>query len=280
MDHDNLIFLHIPKAAGSTLHPVLERHTPGRARYTITVPEQLEAFKRLPESERRRIRLLKGHMPFGMHRYLAGRSRYVTLLRHPAERIVSHYYYVKRRPGHYLHRQVAGGMGLAEFASAGLSGEIDNGQVRLLSGHDQDIPCGHCTRDLLDAARRNVEAHFAVAGLTERFDESLVLMAIELDWNWTPYYHSRNVTQGKLGARQIDPVALGAIQAANALDFELYDWVKRRFEARLAAAQPQLAARLAALQKANRLYRPWGALADSLKRVLKAGFPSPGGAVG
>ncbi|OZA10434.1 MAG: hypothetical protein B7Y02_10695, partial [Rhodobacterales bacterium 17-64-5] len=34
--------------------------------------------------------------------------------------------------------------------------------------------------DLLDTAKRNIEENFAVAGLTERFDESLVMMAIEL----------------------------------------------------------------------------------------------------
>lgn len=278
MDYDNLIFLHIPKAAGSTLHPVLERHYSKRAYRTITVPEQLEAFKQLPQTERRCTHLLKGHMPFGMHAYLEGRSRYITLLRHPAERVVSHYYYVKRRPGHYLHHHLERGMGLAEFASAGLSGELDNGQVRLLSGHDQDIPCGQCTRDLLDTAQRNIEQHFAVAGLTERFDESLVLMAIELGWKWTPYYLNRNVTQDKPVAKQIDPVALKAIEQANPLDFELYEWASRRFQSQVVRRQPEIDARVAQLHRANRLYRPWGSLAESLKRNLKSRFTSRVGA--
>ena len=270
MDYDNLIFLHIPKAAGSTLHPVLERHYSKRTYRTISLPEQLEAFKQSPEAERHRIHLLKGHMPFGMHEYLKGRSRYITLLRHPAERVVSHYYYVKRQPGHYLHHHVAAGMNLAEFASAGLSGEMDNGQVRLLSGHDQDIPCGACTRDLLDTAKRNIEEHFAVAGLTERFDESLVLMAIELGWNWTPYYLNRNVTQDKPVAKQIDPVACKAIEQANPLDFELYDWASQRFQDQLARRQLEVDARIAQLNRANRLYRPWGSLADTFKRNIKS----------
>ncbi|OYW35687.1 MAG: hypothetical protein B7Z35_14615 [Hydrogenophilales bacterium 12-61-10] len=278
MDYDNLIFLHIPKAAGSTLHPVLERHYSKRAYRTITVPEQLEAFKQLPEAERHRIRLLKGHMPFGLHEYLSGHSRYITLLRHPAERIVSHYYYVKRRPGHYLHHHLASGMGLAEFASAGLSGEMDNGQVRLLSGHDQDIPCGECTRDLLDTAQRNIENHFAVAGLTERFDESLVLMAIELGWNWTPYYLNRNVTKDKPVAKQIDPIVLKAIEQANPLDFELYEWASRRFQIQLARRQPEVDARIAQLNRANILYRPWGSLAETVKRNLKSRLVARAGA--
>lgn len=278
MDYDNLIFLHIPKAAGSTLHPVLERHYSKHSYRTISVPAQLEVFKCLPEEERRRIRLLKGHMPFGMHTYLEGSSRYITLLRHPAERIVSHYFYVKRRPGHYLHHHLAAGMGLAEFASAGLSGEMDNGQVRLLSGHDQDIPCGQCTRDLLDTAKRNIEEHFAVAGLTERFDESLVLMSIVLGWNWTPYYLNRNVTMGKPGAKQIDPLALKAIEQASPLDFELYDWATRRFQDQLIQHQSSVDQGMTRLNRANRLYRPWGGLIDTIKCNLKSRLVARGNA--
>lgn len=269
MDYDNLIFLHIPKAAGSTLHPVLERHYSKRTYHTISLPEQLEAFKQSPEAERRRIRLLKGHMPFGMHNYLTGDSRYITLLRHPAERVVSHYYYVKRTSDHYLHHFLSSGMSLADFASSGLSGELDNGQVRLLSGHDQDIPCGGCSRDLLDIAKRNIEQHFAVAGLTERFDESLVLMGMALGWSWTPYYLNRNVTQNKPVAKQIDPLALAAIERANPLDFELYDWVSLRFQDRLAQHKQTVEERLVRLNRANHLYRPWGKLIDDFKRSLK-----------
>lgn len=269
MDYDNLIFLHIPKAAGSTLHPVLERHYSKRIRYTLP-PGQTDRIESLSPGELQRIRLLKGHMPFGLHTYLQGRSRYITLLRHPAERVVSHYYYVKRRPAHELHQLVTGGISLTDYASAGLSGELDNGQVRLLSGHDQDIPCGQCARDLLDTAKSNIEQHFAVVGLTERFDESLVLMAIELGWNWTPYYLNRNVTQDKPVAKQIDPAALKVIEKANPLDFELYEWAVQRFQNQLARRQPEVNARIAQLNRANRLYRPWGSLAETLKRSIKS----------
>lgn len=269
MDYDNLIFLHIPKAAGSTLHPVLERHYSRRTRQSVSEPEQVEAFKRRPEEERRRIRLLKGHMPFGMHRYLEGRSRYITLLRHPVERVISHYYYVKRTPDHYLYPHLQRGMGLADFARAGISGEMDNGQVRLLSGHDQDIPFGECTPDMLDTAKRNIEEHFAVTGLTEQFDESLTLMSIVLGWRWTPYYLSRNVTQDKPVARQVDPEVLRAIEETNSLDLDLYAWSVNRFRNQIAQHQSRVDERLVRLGRANRLYRPIGGLLYDLRRSLK-----------
>lgn len=278
MDYDNLIFLHIPKNAGATLHPILERHYGKRIRRSISFAEDLEALKQLPEAERRHIRLVKGHMPFGVHEYLAGRSRYITMLRDPAERVISHYYYVKRRPGHYLHHHVAAGMSLAEFASAGISGEMDNGQVRLLSGHDQDIPCGQCTPDLLDTAKRNIEDHFAVVGLKERYDESLALMSIELDWNWTPYYLSLNITKNKPVAKQIDPATLEAIRSSNTLDFELYEWGVKRFQAQIERHAPEVEARVARIRRLNDWYRPWGSLAETIKRNIKSRLPVRAGA--
>jgi hypothetical protein len=269
MNYDNLIFLHIPKAAGTTLHPVLERHYKRRNYHNLTTPEEVEAFKQMPETERRRIRLLKGHMPFGMHSHLEGQTRYITILRDPAERIVSHYYYARRIPSHYLHPYIAKGMTLAEYAGSGISAELDNGQVRLLAGHDRDVPCGACTRGMLEIAQRNVAEHFAVAGLTERFDESLVLMAIELGWQWTPYYFNRNVTRGKPIANQIDPVALKAIKEANALDFELYDWAAQRFQERIKSRLEDVDRRVIELGRANSLYQPLASQRESVRRNLK-----------
>lgn len=276
MSFDNLIFLHIPKAAGSTLHSVLERHYNRRNYCTISIPEQLETFKKLPEEVRQHIKLLKGHMPFGMDRYLFGPTKYITLLRNPTERIVSYYYYVKYHPSHYLHRYLAEGMGLAEFAGAGLTGEMDNGQVRLLSGHDQDIPCGACSHSLLATAKRNLEQSFAVAGLTERFDESLMLMSIVLGWNWIPYYRNQNVSIEKRAGRQLDSTELSAIQQANTLDLELYSWVAERFQVQLDKHRVSVEEGLSSLNLANRLYQPFGWLADASKRRARSYFVARG----
>lgn len=271
MNYRNLVFLHIPKAAGTTLHPILERHYPKRNTFSFweDVERVVREFPQWPLEKRQRIRLLKGHMPFGLHQYLVGESRYITLLREPAERIVSHYFYVKRTPRHYLYQQVTeGNISLAEYVSSGITEELDNDQVRLLAGISRSIPFGGLGTEHLELAKRNVEEHFAVAGLSERFDETLALMAIELGWNWIPYYQNLNVTEGKPRARQIDPSVLKIIERDNQLDFQLYQWVVKRFEEKLALYREEVSLRIGSLTRANKIYRPLNTLYGHVREVF------------
>ncbi len=256
MKYRNLIFLHIPKAAGTTLHSILEQHYAPANQCSIYDPEQAaRVLPQWPRERREAIRLLKGHLAFGLHQHLIGTSAYITLVRDPVDRIISHYYYVKRMPEHYLHRTVIErNMSLRDYAMAKLSDELDNGQLRLLAGIDNDraVPIGSCDRRLLDLTQGYIEQHFALAGLTERFDESLALMAIELGWDWTPAYQNLNVTQDRPRQGQIDPAARAAIEQANPFDCELYAWVKNRFEKLLNQHRAEILDRVARIHEANR----------------------------
>lgn len=273
MEFDNLIFLHIPKAAGSTLHPILERHFSRNVRHTIyyDVENRMAHFRGLPLADRNDVRLLKGHFPYGLHDSLVGKTTYVTLLRNPIERVVSHYYYVKRTPRHYLYDQVISTkMGLADYVRSGITGELDNGQVRLLAGVDQAIPFGSCTREHLDIAKHHVEQDFALVGLSERFDESLVLMCIVLGWAWLPYYRNLNVTKGRPQHREIDPDVIAAIRETNRFDIELYEWVSERFEALAHQHRDQLRTRLQRLSLVNKVYQPLMGVVDGLRRNCRS----------
>src|SRR6059058_5429994 len=112
MDRKALIFLHIPKTAGTTLNRIIEWQyspfeiftmDPYRIRAT---PERL---KRLPERRRRRLRMVRGHMLYGIHEFLPQGATYFTMLRDPVARALSTYYFILRRPLNPLHRKVKGG---------------------------------------------------------------------------------------------------------------------------------------------------------------------------
>src|SRR5262249_32296132 len=141
------------------------------------------------------IRVLAGHMPFGLHQSLPQTAWYVTFLRHPMERCISHYCFVLQQPSHYLYERVAGGrMVLRDYLRSGVAAELDNGRPRYLS-NALDLPFGQCGREHLETAKQNLRRHFAVVGLVEQFDESLLMIKRRFGWGRV-YYTRRNITAG------------------------------------------------------------------------------------
>ena len=80
----HVIFLHIPKAAGTTLTRILERYYNKDRIFVIwgrRLQESIGEFTSLPAASRAEIMLLRGHMPFGLHEHLPEPSTYITMLR-------------------------------------------------------------------------------------------------------------------------------------------------------------------------------------------------------
>jgi hypothetical protein len=233
-----LLFLHIPKAAGTTLVRIIERQYPtGTVHRCRDVSPRViaDAIARRPP-DAPALSCVMGHMLFGLHAYLRQPGRYVTMLRHPVSRVVSHYEYVRRTPEHYAHREVVDRrLSLEAYVASGLSSEVNDGQVRLLCGRDgaEAVPHGEVSQDMLEAAVGNLRAHALAVGLSERFDESLLLFQRLLGWPDVRYTPENTAP----GARPpITPAARAVIERYNALDLRLYEHGRRVLEQALAAA--------------------------------------------
>ena len=121
-----------------------------------------------------------------------------------------------------------------------------------------------CTDEMLERAKRNIEGHFAVVGITERFDESLILLQRAFGWRRVSYV-SANVARGE--RPEPSPGALQLIARHNRLDDELYRWVGERFDAAI-AADPLFEATYERFRRSNALYRPWGNLTYTLPQLI------------
>jgi hypothetical protein len=274
-DHATVIFLHVGKTAGATMRRALRRSfrsgevmelkaptvTPGRLRRDGAIAY----FASLPEADRARLRLIMGHMNYGLHEAVPRPCAYVTLLRDPIKLILSQYHHVRRHEGHLLHEAAAAYPDLASYARSGLSLEMDNSQTRAFSG-DGTTPFGGCTREMLERAKANLEG-FAVAGLTERFDESLVLMQRAFGWDRIRYV-SVNVDPGRDRRDTVSDDDMASIREQNALDLELYDWAATRFEATVGNA-PGFDEDLKHFEEANGRYQPWGKLAQMPRQLAE-----------
>lgn len=173
-----LIHLHIPKTAGTTLTQILGRvGGPGRS---LTVGDyNMQELLDLPPAERRQLRFIFGHMSHGVARHLPQYSTYISVLRRPGPRILSYFHYVRRTTDHPSHEVLfSNRMGFGDFlefaaATPGQRLEVDNGQIRRLSGRVTQVESIGQERELFDRALGNIFAPDMIYGLTEHFDDFL-----------------------------------------------------------------------------------------------------------
>ena len=237
-----LIFLHIPKCGGTTLTSILTEAVPEGRRFSVdgrNVAASRKVLATLPDAERQRIDLLLGHLSHGWHELLAPRpARYFTIVREPVARVVSHYNYVRSHEGHYLHSAaVEGKMTLTDYVESGITTEVNDGQVRQISGAEDIVqaPYGPSTVGygvdhgaLLEQAWENIELHFLLVGLLERFDESIRRLRRLTGLRIGPY-RAKNVVP-RTAALTPTPNEADVIRRYNRQDCELYHRCKEGFD--------------------------------------------------
>lgn len=229
---ETLLFLHVPKTAGTTLSRIAERHVPAGRQYRLgpRSQEAIERFNGWPAARRARYRLISGHFPYGVHEQVPGPSVYITMLREPLERVVSFHNFVRNDPAHYLRRRLSPAQcdSLECFARTTDCRAVDNGQTRQLAGDWGLVPFGGCTQAMLDRALANLR-RIAVVGLTERFSASVLLFGRRLGWRHLGFRPlNRSINRPVL--ERIGAGAHEALLALNRYDVELYAGARRMFE--------------------------------------------------
>lgn len=169
-------------------------------------------------------------MNFGRHELLPQPCTYITLLREPAERIISYYYHIKRMQNNYLYDIIeTQQLSIGDFIETGITFTLDNCQTRMISGVGDLVEYGQCTRDILDKAKANLKNCFSLVGLTEQFDQTLILLKQKFNWNLISFA-KENVTWNRPLLNDISKYDLQTIRKYNRLDSELYDFAKQLFE--------------------------------------------------
>ena len=264
MATESVIFLHIQKTGGTTLHSIVSRQYPKSSVCTLnsanidtSIREGMDKFKNRSEQERLHLRCLKGHMSFGLHEYMLGPATYFTFLRHPVDRIISLYYWVLTAPRNPLYSKVVStSMTLEEFVTSGISSELDNGQTRLLTGVKRvDSVYGHepISSDMLELVKQNIKNRFAVVGLIERFDESLVLLRRRFGWG-NILYVKRRVARARPSLAEISSKTIELIKRHHELDIELYQFASQRFEAQIRQQGQSFQRELRNFERMNQIY--------------------------
>lgn len=235
-----LVFVHIPKAAGTSLKDLIARVYRGKPSLFFTPGDgRLERFATLPSASRAACAVVAGHEPFGLQRVFKGTGltpAVVTVVREPVARVVSLYRYIFREKAHPWHADfVARRPTVRDVLSARDFPPFDNHQVRFLAGAESHAkPFGKIGEDDLEAAKRNLAEGVRVFGLQERMNESLRLFSSALGWPAVTLPRLNTTGPGD-DAPPVTDADRAAIAEVNRFDAALHGFAESLFEDRLGA---------------------------------------------
>jgi len=254
-----LVFVHMPKTAGSTFHDLLQKQYKDKVHYFASGNgfKQLNGLRHMSQAEIDRIDIVRGHINYGIHQYFKKQCEYITFLRSPVKRIISHYQYLQHNPFHPLHKIFnREKFSIRDFLHK--TTDNDNGQIRALCGISNTlsmfegprIPSGDINELHLKQAKEILES-FVAFGIQEKFDMSLLLMKNKLGFDF-PLYKSQNLSNknSKVFVSQED---IDFIKEFNSFDIKLYNFALELFNERIKENSELLELELSYFQALNML---------------------------
>jgi uncharacterized coiled-coil protein SlyX len=264
------VFIHIPRTAGTAFRTILalnEVSTPGQALGNVfkgaggVDHDLVRQLRHMRGSSVSGARLVRGHFPLAFRDRLDdGRGlRCFTILRNPVDRALSHFFTVQeehagsRRPGIEMELGLPPLPADPTFESAISAGYLyDNLQTRMLSNVVR--PFGEVTDEMLEQAKRNLDESLVFFGLTERFDESLVVARRRLEL--ACILHGSNPRIDRINSTRprgddLPSALVAAAERANRYDLELYRYACERFDAQSDLSEADFQVGLAALRVAK-----------------------------
>lgn len=231
-----IIFSHIPKTAGTTLRHIIQyQFHPSEMfefyRYSHRPDKGISKFRNLSFRKKERIKFISGHLGFGIHSIFPYSCSYITILRHPIDRVLSYYSHLVR-----TGKNNARGKTIEEFILS--FGGVRNSMVCNLSGYtfraqmgDLDIALEQArySSDTLDLAIENMKRYFCMVGILEQFDETCLLLQKVLGWKFPIGHIQSNKAKCQAMREEIPKRTLAFIEKHNELDLQLYEYAKMNF---------------------------------------------------
>ncbi|MCI5049072.1 MAG: sulfotransferase family protein [Rickettsiales bacterium] len=226
-EYEGLVFLHIPKTAGSRVREVIQAHVPDEQIHLIGL-----GFDLMYVSDRQLAdhAVLMGHFGQALLKRVIRPSVHFTFLRHPVDRVISTYYYWRSLPDHPNPQSgimLAKSMELDEFVESqehAIKSDLDNLQMWTMFGgpemiiRDRNEHLSDAQR--LKQAKENLAAmHFV--GIQDDFQTHINHFEALVGWEKSEPKIT-NKTEG--GKRNVPDHILKKLEKRQSLDCELYEY--------------------------------------------------------
>ncbi len=248
---DQLCFIRIPKTGSTTLISILD------AKFSVAeiCPVLAGDLPRADPQELAQYRLFRGHFDYDLCGYLPNHQVYLTMLRHPLDRAISYHAFCQRcqtgRPfDQYLKQEASRGIeAFIGHADPTIRLRTANCQTRYIAAglgerHGQPFVASplesqYSDAELLALAKAHLD-QFAFVGITERFQDAVLLLSYIFGWSPVTSYQNLRVTAKKPKRTELSQATIEAILAVNQLDLELYHYAEQRFAQQFAQMQAEL----------------------------------------
>jgi len=268
---DLFIHLHIPRPGGTTLRDIIQRQY--RAEKILMIPKLEESeniLKEVSTSQINQLKLIQGHLKYGIHNHFHRRAKYFAIIRDPINRVLSTYYYVLSQKNNPQNLSTSNNqMTIYDFVQSGVNPFLINGQTKLISGKTGNIDNPIIeSEELFSLAKENIENDFLFLGITEMFDETILILKNMLGWHM-PYYSIANRTKKKPNYDAVNPTIISFIKEHNQLDIKLYNITKTSLLNRIAEENDIFQNRINKFKKINRLLNPLFSYSRAIRLIRK-----------
>lgn len=226
-----VLFMHIAKTAGTAFREaIVANYKEAEIAYVYPDPPgfSIPDLRQLPLQQRSWFRLVIGHFRYGAHEWFPQESMYVTVVRHPLARVVSHYLYLPQTHPNLI-REGERRLSLEELLERRVSVDLDNALVRCFGGIDDDeVPPGMVDREAYERAVYFLRTAFGLVGHQECAQEFYDALRERFDWRANSQLPTvnRNMTASDLMEQE---KIRKAVEYHNRWDYLFYEEVLRLF---------------------------------------------------
>ena len=205
-----LVFFHIPKTGGLTFLQIMSAHYPEDAILDARDERVLSRLKKMDSQHIGAYKVLSGHIPFSVLGLCPKDSMIITFLRDPLDNCLSLYNYEVARDQKYvkIEDSYLCNQNANDFQTRHILG-------RELADVDEDI----------EEAIFRLENHVSFTGITELFDQSILLLSKKLNWRTIIY---KRVNVGNYDKNSYHPSVLEKIEEFSLRDRAIYSYMKKK----------------------------------------------------